>query len=84
MRKLSDLPYPYGWEVTGYQVENLSDTLAKAKAASVTIIVAPYETDQRQAAIVQFPGGYIAEIHSAIPKQTTSNANLTRNRKGRH
>ena len=58
------LPYPYGREVTGYEVANLADTLTKAKGAGVTVLVAPYQADQREAAIVQFPGGYIAEIHS--------------------
>jgi hypothetical protein len=60
------LPYPYGRETTGYEVANLTDTLAKAKAAGVEILVTPYIADQRNAAIVQFPGGYIAEIHSAV------------------
>jgi predicted enzyme related to lactoylglutathione lyase len=58
------LPYPYGREVTGYGVPNLTDTLTKAKAAGVEILVAPYTADQRTSAVVQFPGGYIAEIHS--------------------
>lgn len=58
------LPYPYGRETTGYEVANLANTLAKAKAAGVAILVAPYTADQRDAAIVQFPGGYIAELHS--------------------
>ncbi len=62
------LPFPYGREVTGYEVTNLPDTLAKAKGAGVTILVAPYQADQRQASFVQFPGGYIAEIHSAVKK----------------
>ena len=62
------LPYPYGREVTGYEVANLADTLAKAKAAGVEILVAPYTADQRDAALVQFPGGYIAEIHSTANK----------------
>jgi hypothetical protein len=62
------LPYPYGREVTGYEVANLADTLAKAKSAGVTVLVAPYPADQREAAIVQFPGGYIAEIHSVAKK----------------
>src|SRR6201996_860164 len=60
------LPYPYGRETTGYEVANLSDTLAKAKEAGVEILVAPYTADQRNAAVVQFPGGYIAEIHSPV------------------
>jgi hypothetical protein len=60
------LPYPYGRELTGYEVASLSETLTKATNAGVQILVAPYQGDQRQAAIVQFPGGYIAEIHSAV------------------
>ena len=62
------LPYPYGHEVTGYEVPNLTDTLTKAKAADVEILVAPYTADQRTSAVVQFPGGYIAEIHSITGK----------------
>jgi hypothetical protein len=62
------LPYPYGREQTGYEVANLQATLAKAKGAGVTILVDPYQADQREAAIVQFPGGYIAEIHSPVRK----------------
>jgi len=62
------LPYPYGRELTGYEVTNLGETLTKAKAAGATILVAPYQVDQRQASFVQFPGGYIAEIHSAVKK----------------
>jgi hypothetical protein len=62
------LPYPYGREKTGYEVANLADTLAKTKAAGADVIVPPYKTDERDAAIVQFPGGYIAEIHSAAKK----------------
>src|SRR3984957_15500594 len=64
------LPYPYGRETTGYEVADLADTLARAKAAGVTILVAPYTADQRNAALVQFPGGYIAEIHSSVSKQS--------------
>src|ERR1700720_3751198 len=58
------LPYPYGWEMTGYEVTNLTDTLTKAKASGVDVLVRPYKTDEREFAVVQFPGGYIAEIHS--------------------
>ena len=58
------LPYPYGHELTGYEVTNLTETLAKAKAAGVNALVPEYNSDGRDAALVQFPGGYIAEIHS--------------------
>lgn len=58
------LPYPYGRELTGYEVASLADTIAKAKAAGATVLTGPYSTTERSAAILQFPGGYIAEIHS--------------------
>ena len=58
------LPFPYGHETTGYEVANLETTLDKAKAAGAEILVPPYTADDRQAAMVQFPGGYIADIHS--------------------
>jgi hypothetical protein len=62
------LPYPYGRETTGYEVANLTDTLTKAKASGIDVLVPPYKTDEREAVVVQFPGGYIAEIHS-VPKK---------------
>jgi hypothetical protein len=62
------LPYPYGRETTGYEVADLPDTLTKAKAAGVAILVEPYTADRRQAAIILFPGGYFAEIHSSDNK----------------
>jgi hypothetical protein len=62
------LPYPYGREMTGYEVTNLTETLSKAKAGGVEVLVPPYTTDERESAVVQFPGGYIAEIHSVIKK----------------
>ena len=65
------LPYPYGRELTGYEVTDLSSTLEKAKAAGVQVLVPPYSSDHRDSAIVQFPGGYIAEIHSASKPNTS-------------
>jgi hypothetical protein len=58
------LPYPYGHEITGYEVTELQDTLAKAQQSGAQILVAPYASRARQSALVQFPGGYIAEIHA--------------------
>src|SRR5271154_224991 len=58
------LPFPYGKEMTGYEVASLSETLKRAKAARATILVETDTSGDRQAAMVQFPGGYIAEIHS--------------------
>jgi predicted enzyme related to lactoylglutathione lyase len=62
------LPYPYGREMTGYEVTNLTDTLTKAKASGVDVLVPLYKTDEREAVVVQFPGGYIAEIHSVTKR----------------
>jgi hypothetical protein len=58
------LPHPYGRELTGYEVANLKDTLAKASASGATVLIEPFTTEDRTSAIVQFPGGYIAEIHA--------------------
>jgi predicted enzyme related to lactoylglutathione lyase len=61
------LPYPYGRETTGYQVANLADTIAKATAAGATVLVEPFKSEGREASVVQFPGGYVAEIHAWLP-----------------
>jgi hypothetical protein len=66
------LPYPYGRETTGYEVADLQTTLSNAKAAGVTLIVEPHISDGRAAAVVQFPGGYVAEIHAASSAQHAS------------
>jgi hypothetical protein len=63
------LPYPYGQEITGYEVANLTETIAKAKAAGVEILVTPYAADGREETMVKFPGGYVAEIHAAANQQ---------------
>ena len=60
------LAYPYGRELMGYEVANLSETLNKATAAGVSVLVPAYSAGDREAAFLQFPGGYIAEIHSAL------------------
>jgi predicted enzyme related to lactoylglutathione lyase len=62
------LPYPYGREMTGYEVSNFAETLTRAKAAGADVLVPPYTTGERDAVVVRFPGGYIAEIHSITKK----------------
>ncbi|WP_226575899.1 glyoxalase [Acuticoccus sediminis] len=57
------LPYPFGREVTGYEVAALDDTLAKAAASGATVLAGPVSADGRRTAMVEFPGGYIAEVH---------------------
>jgi hypothetical protein len=61
------LPYPYGHELTGYEVTDLAGTLARARAAGATVLIEPYASDHRQASLVVFPGGYVAEIHAGAP-----------------
>jgi hypothetical protein len=59
------LPYPYGRELSGYEVGDLKDTVAKATKSGATVLVAPFTSEGRDSSVVQFPGGYIAEIHAA-------------------
>jgi len=59
------LPWPYGREMSGYEVADLAATLAKATASGAKLLVEPYEADGRRIAMVSFPGGYIAEIHAS-------------------
>jgi predicted enzyme related to lactoylglutathione lyase len=59
------VPWPYGREMTGYTVNDLAATLAKATGSGAKIVVAPYASVDRTAAMVEFPGGYVAEIHAA-------------------
>ena len=66
------LPYPYGREITGYEVSDLPGTLAKGAAVVVAVLVSPYQTDDREAAIVRVPGGYVAEVHSPASRQNAS------------
>jgi predicted enzyme related to lactoylglutathione lyase len=58
------LPYPYGHEVTGYEVSNLKNTIDKAIASGAKALVPAFASRGRQSALVEFPGGYIAEIHT--------------------
>ena len=61
------LPFPFGRETFGYEVSNLAETLTKAKAAGATVLVEPFKSERREAAMIQFPGGYIAEVHTVSP-----------------
>jgi len=58
--------YPYGSETTGYEVDNLEATIAKAREAGVSVLVPPGTFGDRKSAMVRFPGGYVAEIHQSL------------------
>jgi hypothetical protein len=54
--------------MSGYETADLDGTLQKAKDSGAEILVAPYQSGDRRAAMVEFPGGYIAEIHAVAAK----------------
>lgn len=58
------LPFPYGREMTGYEVTDLDAALAKARGLGVEVLVEPQTLPDRRSAMVRFPGAYIAEIHA--------------------
>ncbi len=58
------LPYPFGYELTGYEVHDLADTLSKAQTAGAKLLTPTYKSKDYSSTLVQFPGGYIAEIHA--------------------
>jgi len=64
------LPYPYGRESTGYEVDDLSSTLQKATSRGAKVLISPVISQGRTSAMVQFPGGYVAEIHSSVSSAT--------------
>lgn len=59
------LPYPFGHEITGYEVKDLDATLDKAAKVGAKVLSARVDVVDRSTAIVQFPGGYIAEVHAS-------------------
>jgi predicted enzyme related to lactoylglutathione lyase len=62
------LPYPFGHELTGYEVADLPQTLDKAKTSGATVLIDPFVTGHGQSAMVRFPGGYVAEVHTAAER----------------
>jgi hypothetical protein len=60
------LSYPYGREITGYEVADIKETVSKAVAANAKLVVPTYSAAKRNSAMIEFPGGYIAEIHSIL------------------
>ncbi len=60
------LPYPFGRETTGYQVADLDATLARAQGVGVKVLSPANRTVEGRTAMVEFPGGYVAEIHEPM------------------
>ena len=59
------LPYPFGHEITGYEVKNLDQTLTKAQANGAKVLSPRFDGNDRSSAVIEFPGGYVAEVHAA-------------------
>jgi predicted enzyme related to lactoylglutathione lyase len=59
------LPYPFGHEITGYEVKDLDATLAKAGASGAKLLSPRFDGSDRSSAVIEFPGGYVAEVHAA-------------------
>ncbi|MFM0171603.1 VOC family protein [Paraburkholderia sediminicola] len=57
------LPFPFGRETTGYAVDDLARTLERAQAAGAKVLSQPYSTAAGKSAVLEFPGGYVAEVH---------------------
>jgi predicted enzyme related to lactoylglutathione lyase len=57
------LPFPVGRETTGYAVSDLARALESAQSADAKVLSQPYSTQSGKTAMVEFPGGYIAELH---------------------
>lgn len=59
------LVWPYGTEVTGYEVDDLDAALTRAMQSGANVVVPAHDEADRHSAMLQFPGGYVAEIHAA-------------------
>jgi predicted enzyme related to lactoylglutathione lyase len=57
------LPFPFGRETTGYAVDNVAQTLERAQAAGAKVLYPAYSSASGKTAILEFPGGYVAEVH---------------------
>ena len=62
------LPFPYGREVTGYEVADLTATLAKANAAGAKLLAGPVASRGQNSAVIELPGGYVAEVHAPMAR----------------
>ncbi|NYH14935.1 glyoxalase [Paraburkholderia bryophila] len=57
------LPFPFGRETTGYAVADVAQTLERAQAAGAKVLYPAYTSGSHKTAMLEFPGGYIAEVH---------------------
>ena len=60
------LPWPYGEETTGYELDDLNATLERATGSGAVVLFAAKQYGDRRSAMLSFPGGYIAELHQPV------------------
>ncbi|SEB26235.1 hypothetical protein SAMN04488580_11968 [Mycobacterium sp. 283mftsu] len=58
------LPYPYGHELAGYVVDDVVAVTNKAVAAGAKVLVPVVRSGHTSSAVLQWPGGYVAELHT--------------------
>src|SRR5258708_7602843 len=70
------VPYPFGFERTGYLVTDMDEAIRAAKATGADVLVAPFDDPIGQDAIIQWPGGVNTQLYwhttapSYVPLQT--------------
>jgi hypothetical protein len=62
------IPFPFGSERTGYLVTDMDVAILAARATGADLLVTSFNDPIGRDAIIQWPGGYIAEIHSPTSK----------------
>lgn len=62
------LHWPYGSELTGYEVDDLDATLQRARQTGAHVVVEAHAEADRRSAMVEFPGGYVAEVHAVATR----------------
>lgn len=66
---LTPIPFPFGFERTGYLVTDMDKAVAAARASGAEVIVAPFKDPIGMDAVVQWPGGVRTQLywHSKPP-----------------
>jgi hypothetical protein len=72
-----DSNYPFGDEVSGVSVANLTTTLAKARANGASVLWGRYAGQGGDSTLVRFPGGFVTEIHDGTLRRARARARST-------
>src|ERR1700756_2347376 len=63
------IPYPFGFERTGYLVTDLDGATRAARAAGADVLVSPFDDPIGRDAVIQWPGGVNMQLywHTTAP-----------------